>query len=163
MFEFYASEFDNCQLFLTTADDIVDVHTQFEKQWKRNEEQIQIGHDHIGIIRKGLACVADGPRRFRRNVCLGAILNFGRGETEKERKSDKGEGSGGDSPAPLTFVTTLLKSTPLGHHGAIKKNRLRLTIKVFLFFILEEFSTRMVALGLIQSTIWLIQEACMHS
>ena len=49
MFEFYASEFDNCQLFLTTADDIVDVHTQFEKQWKRNEEQIQIGHDHIGI------------------------------------------------------------------------------------------------------------------
>ena len=52
-----------------------------------------------GDERKGsdVSCVAGDPRRFlgfRWNVCLGAILDFGRGETEKERKSDGGERSG---------------------------------------------------------------------
>ena len=55
-----------------------------------------------------LACVAGGPRRFRWNVCLGAILDFGRGETEKEWKSDEGEGSG------VRFCNlSVAKSTPL--------------------------------------------------
>ena len=55
-----------------------------------------------------LAYVAGSPRRFRWNVCLGTILDFGRGETEQERKSDVGEGSWG-----RFYNISVAKSSPL--------------------------------------------------
>ena len=42
----------------------------------------------VGVCRRELHVNNSSPRRFRWNLCLGAILDFGRGETEKERKSD---------------------------------------------------------------------------
>ena len=42
----------------------------------------------VCVCRRELYANNSSPRRFRWNLCLGAILDFGRGETEKGRKSD---------------------------------------------------------------------------
>ena len=42
----------------------------------------------VCVCRRELYANNSSPRRFRWNLCLGALLNFGRGETEKGRKSD---------------------------------------------------------------------------
>lgn len=60
------------------------------------------------VVWTAIACVAGGPLGFRWNVCLGAILDFGRGETEKEEKKNyKGERSGGDFAPVLPYYPKL--------------------------------------------------------
>ena len=94
-----------------------------------------------------LACIAGSPRRFPWNVCLGVILDFGRGETKKEQKSDEAVGSRRGfaketpfhckiSPAPLPFITNLGR-LPWGTQATVYpllRGSQRGTRMCFLFF-----------------------------